>query len=139
MSVNRLILQHLVCPYPFSTNYRITRVASSGGRVFALGAKCRGFKSLVALSIISKITYLPMQLSRQSGSLLRTRPGVRAPTWAHLNTNTIGEVGQLGYTGGFKSHSFGARVQIAPSPFSLFFYLHISFFLHHQFLPLDYI
>ena len=54
MSVNRLILQHLVCPYPFSTNYRISRVASSGGRVFALGAKCRGFKSLVALSIISK-------------------------------------------------------------------------------------
>lgn len=61
MSVNRLILQHLVCPYPLSTNYRISRVASSGGRVFALGAKCRGFKSLVALSIISKlITYLPM-------------------------------------------------------------------------------
>lgn len=58
MLVVRLILQHLVLPYPLSTNYRITRVASSGGRVFALGAKCRGFKSLVALSIISKLHYI---------------------------------------------------------------------------------
>lgn len=54
------------------------RVASSGGRVLALGARCRGFKSLVALSFCPFVFFCFMGGYDSSGS-----QGGRGPNTRH--------------------------------------------------------